>query len=125
MNAATLRSLWARPLRPGTLSGWTGVLGPPVVFLTDLGASYLLSYLACLTGRVWLARAAAPPALLLVAACALALARSRAQRVDDGSDAASAHALLLTLGAWSVALFLLAVLALAAPGFALHPCQQY
>ena len=122
MEAGARQALLPTAVRPGTLSAWVAVLGPPAVFLVDLAVSYALSHLSCATSRSWPTFLSPPIALLLVGVTVVFGHRSRRQLARDGSDAEAAHALLLALGTWSAVLFALGVVALAVPRFFLGPC---
>jgi len=66
MPSSTSRPAWHSPTRTAAL--WAGVLTGPIVWLTMLEVNYLLTYVACETGRKWFMHVAVLVAIVLVAA---------------------------------------------------------
>ena len=65
MPSSTSRPVWHNRTRTAIL--WAGVLTGPIVWLTMLEVNYVLTYVACETGRKWFMHVTVLVALSLVA----------------------------------------------------------
>jgi hypothetical protein len=107
---------------------WAGVLGPPVVFLSDLGISYGVANWACSSGQKWVLDVVTLAALGLIIVAAVG--SRRRLREAQGADTQGGHAedrrrFMAAAGLLSCLFFAVAVLSFALPRLVLHPCAQY
>ncbi len=106
---------------------WTGLLLAPVAFLGSLEFGYLLVHRSCLGDSLLPVHAVHAAFLLLALAGSFVAWRSwRADGVERQSSAdgqVARHRFLAGLGVMMSALFVLSLIALWIPSFALHPCQ--
>lgn len=94
---------------------WTGLLGPPILWLTQFEINFALVPVACASGVAWPLYLVTAITLLLTAICGTVAWRSRA-------DAEYARFLSLA-GAGLSSLFFLATVAQSIFTVVLHPCQ--
>ncbi len=109
----------------GALLLWAGVLGPPIVFLTDLLVSYAMAYWACSSGRRWALDLVTLASVARVVLCGLTAWRlwAGAGAADpQGAFPADRTRFMGMVGLLSSALFLLATLGLLVPRLVIGPC---
>ncbi len=109
----------------GALVLWAGVLGPPIVFLTDLLVSYSMAYWACSSGKRWALDLVTLAAVALVLLCGVTAWRLSVatRRADPGAaHPADRTRFLAVVGLLSSALFLFATLAFTVPRLVIGPC---
>jgi hypothetical protein len=106
---------------------WTGLLAGPVVWATDLTASYALVKWTCSSQRNLVLQMISPVCLALVAGGALvswlAFRQTAADLPTDVGDPRSRARFMAILGLTSNALFALTIVAGAMPRWVLDACQ--
>ena len=109
----------------GALVLWAGVLGPPIVFLTDLLVSYGVAYWACSSGRRWALDLVTLVAVALVVVCGVTawrLLEGSGPADPQGAWPADRTRFMGTVGLASSLLFLLATLGFIVPRLVIGPC---
>ena len=120
LQPADLR--WLSPL-----ALWTGILAGPLVWATDLTASYALAKWTCLTGRREILHAIMIVSLLIVAGGAivssLALRHTSGDMPTDGGRPRQRARFMAILGLAVSALFALQIASTAIPQWVLDACD--
>ncbi|HET7220797.1 MAG TPA: hypothetical protein VFJ02_22245 [Vicinamibacterales bacterium] len=131
-SSTSLRAWDKRRDRGRTFALCTGALAGPLLFLTLLQVNYVLSYVACESGRTWFFAATTAGACVLTAIAGAMAWRGRVMAGRDDTTASAAAGVypsrdrvqwMAVLAALSSIWFIIAMLALAVPPVILHPCQ--
>lgn len=111
---------------PSLASLWLGVLGPPLIYLFDLQASYTLANRACNSGsHAWYAMTTVVAALLVAGLGVLSWANLQALPAADaeGAQPADRNRFLAIGGVASGAFFVLVIASNFVPKFILALCD--
>lgn len=113
-----------RPDRSEIVQMWTGLLGPPVIWLSALSANYALTDLACSSGRAWILDLVNLSAVILVAITTFIAWRCwrRIGGGDAGETVEGRRKLMALGGMANGAFFTIVIIATAIPTFVLRGC---
>lgn len=103
---------------------WSGLLGPPVIWLAALSANYALTGVACAGERAWILDLVNIAAMLLVGLTTFIAWRSwREIGGGDAGETVEGRRRLMALGGMANgAFFAIVILATAVPTFVLRSC---
>lgn len=108
---------------PGLLALWFGILGPPLVWIARLSASYTLVPFVCRTGWLWLLNGITAVSLLVAVIAGLVAYRSwRAGRGDLNGGAGARTRFMGLLGMLIATLFSAVIVAEGLANVLVAPC---